>query len=65
MMAKYKVECGALVTRLMTRTFTVSANSEDEALVKAEELFDKAVENLRTYTEKCATINIDSIERLE
>lgn len=64
-MAKYRVECGALVTRLMQRKFVVSANSEEEAIAKAEECFDKAIENLKTYTEKGATVNIDFIERLE
>ena len=44
-MAKYKVSCGALVTKLMQRTFTVSAGSEDEAIEKAKDLFDKACEN--------------------
>lgn len=30
-MAKYKVQLGSLVTRLMMRNFTVSAKSEEEA----------------------------------
>lgn len=63
-MAKYKVSCGALVTKLMQRTFTVSANSEVEAIEKAKNLFDKACENCRTYTEPAQTINIDHIEKL-
>lgn len=64
-MPKYRVECGALVTRLMNRKFVVSANSEEEAKEKAEFLFDKAIDNLKTYTEKGASVNIDSIERLK
>lgn len=63
-MAKYKVECGALVTRLMRRTLLVYANSEEEAIEKAKERFDEEVGKLKTYTEPCPTINIDSIERL-
>lgn len=64
-MAKYKVECGALVTRLMKRTFTIYADSEEEAIAKAEERFDNAIDDLKTYTEKGATLNIDSIERID
>lgn len=64
-MARYKVACGALVTRLMTRTFTIYANSEEEAIVKAEERFDKACDELKTYTEKGASVQIDSIVRID
>lgn len=64
-MAKYKVECGALVTRLMKRTFVIHANSEEEAIAKAEERFDKAIDDLKTYTEKGASLMIDNIERIE
>ena len=59
------MNAGALVTRLMNRKFVVSANSEEEAVEKAEFLFNKAIDNLKTYTEKGATVNIDFIERLE
>lgn len=64
-MAKYRVECGALVTRLMKRTFTIHANSEEEAISKAEERFDKAIDDLATYTEHGASLMIDSIERID
>ena len=64
-MAKYKVECGALVTRLMKRTFTIYANSEEEAIVKAEERFDKSIDDLKTYTEHGASMQIDNIERID
>lgn len=64
-MPKYKIECGALVTRLMKRKFVVYANSEEEAITKAEERFDNAIDDLKTYTEKGATLNIDSIERID
>ncbi len=64
-MAKYKVECGALVTRLMKRSFIIHADSEEEAIAKAEERFDNAIDDLKTYTEKGASLNIDSIERID
>ena len=64
-MAKYKVECGALVTRLMNRSFIIHADSEEEAIAKAEERFDNAIDDLKTYTEKGASLNIDSIERID
>lgn len=64
-MAKYKVECGALVTRLMKRSFVIYANSEEEAIAKAEERFDNAIDDLKTYTEKGASVMIDSIERID
>lgn len=64
-MAKYIVKCGALVTRLMTRTFIIHANSKEEAITKAEERFDKAIDDLKTYTEHGASIQIDSIEKID
>ena len=64
-MAKYKVECGALVTRLMKRSFIIYADSEEEAIAKAEERFDNAIDDLKTYTEKGASLNIDYIERID
>ena len=64
-MAKYKVECGALVTRLIKRKLLVYANNEEEAIEKAKERFDEEVEKLKTYTEPCPTIMIDDIERLD
>lgn len=64
-MSKYKIQCGALVTRLMSRKFTIHANSEEEAIEKAKVRFDEEVEKLKTYTEPCPTIMIDDIERLD
>ena len=64
-MAKYRVECGALVTRLMKRTFTIHAQNEEEAVLKAEEMFDKAIDGLKTYTEHGASLQIDSIEKID
>lgn len=40
-MGKYKVKCGAFVTVLRNRTFTIYANSEDEAAEKARDNFRK------------------------
>lgn len=64
-MAKYRVECGALVTKLMQRTFTIHANSEEEAIEKAKERFDKACDECKRYTETGATVQIDNIEKLD
>lgn len=64
-MSKYKVECGALVTRLMKRTFTIYANNEEEAIAKTEERFDNAIDELKTYTEHGASLQIDSIEKID
>lgn len=63
-MAKYRVECGALVTRLMQRKFIISAKNEEEAIEKAEDRFDKEIDRLQTYTEKGATVHIDFIEKV-
>lgn len=64
-MAKYRVECGALVTRLMKRIFIIYAENEEQAIAKAEERLDNAIDDLRTYTEKGASLMIDSIERID
>lgn len=57
---KYRVEMGSLVTKLMTRTFVVRANSESEAIEKAEIMFRNAC-NRHVYTECGDTVNCDSI----
>ena len=60
-MAKYKVQLGSLVTKLMERNFTVSANSEDEAIEKAKNRFIYECSRQK-YTEVGGTINVDDIE---
>ncbi len=60
-MAKYKVQLGSLVTKLMERNFTVSANNEEEAIEKAKKRFLYEC-NRQTYTECGGTINVDDIE---
>ena len=62
-MAKYKVELGSLVTKLRSRTFTVSADSEDEAIEKAKKRFLYEC-NRQVYTECGGTINVDNIEEV-
>ena len=62
-MAKYRVHLGSLVTKLMRRQFVVSANSEEEAVEKAERLFWKAAERCRGYTEIGGSIMLDGIEK--
>ena len=63
-MSKYKVECGSLVTKLMTRNFVVSAKSEEEAIEKARNRFEYECSRQK-YTECAGMINIDSIEQIE
>lgn len=61
-MAKYRVHLGSLVTKLMNRKFVVSADSEEEAIEKAERLFLKAAARNRVYTDVCGSIEVDGIE---
>ena len=63
-MSKYLVECGSLVTKLMTRNFVVSAKSEEEAMEKARNRFQYECSRQK-YTECGGTINIDSIEKID
>lgn len=60
-MKKYKVQLGSLVTKLMERKFTVSANSEEEAIEKAKNRFIYECSRQR-YTEVGGTINVDDVE---
>lgn len=60
-MKKYKVQLGSLVTKLMERKFTVSANSEEEAIEKAKNKFIYECSRQR-YTEVGGTINVDDVE---
>ena len=39
--------------------------SHEEAIAKAKERFDETIDNLKTYTEKGASVHIDFIERLD
>lgn len=63
-MAKYRVSMGALVTKLIKRTFVVHAKSEEEAIKKAELLFIKVCA-LHRYTACPDTKNVDSIRKEE
>ena len=63
-MAKYRVELGALVTKFMGRTFTVSAQDEETAIERAKDRFRYACEHARVWTE-CDTIEVDAIEIVE
>lgn len=60
-MPKYKIALGALVTKLMQRTFTVSAPDEETAIERAQERFRYACAHNRIWTE-CDTIEVDSVE---
>lgn len=61
---KYKVEMGSLVTKFMRRSFVVRANSEAEAIKKAETMFRKACER-HIWTECGDTVNCDSITEVQ
>lgn len=60
-MAKYKVQLGSLVTKLMERKFVVSAKSKEEAIEKAKDRFIYEC-NRQKYTEVGGNINVDDIE---
>ena len=60
---KYRVECGSLVTVLRKRTYTIHANSEEEAAQKAEDKFIRDCHNARRYIDCQGTVEIDSITR--
>lgn len=64
-MPKYRIELGSLVTKLMQRTYTVSAPDEQTAIERAENRFRSACENSRVYTDCGDTINVDGIEIVE
>lgn len=62
-MAKYKVEVGSFVTRLVIRDITVNAKNEEEARIKA---IDKYID-LETKIESSVDFGspkIDSLEKL-
>lgn len=59
---KYRVELGSLVTKMMHRTYTVSAKSEEEAKEKAETKFRNACKNAKEYIDCGDTVIVDFIE---
>lgn len=63
-MAKYIVRCGSLVTKLMSRKFTISAKTEDEAIEKAKNRFYYECSR-QVYTECAGRINVDNIEKIK
>lgn len=58
-MAKYRVQCGALVTVLRKRTFIVHANSEAEAAEKARDSFANICQAAGWDVD---SVEIDSVE---
>ena len=64
-MPKYKVELGSLVTKLMQRTFMVSAPDEQTAIERAQNRFLYACSHATTYTDCGGCIEVDSIEIVE
>ena len=63
-MPKYKINCGSLVTKLMQRTFTISAPDEQTAIKKAENRFVYECRRQR-YTDFGGSLEVNSIERVE
>ena len=63
-MPKYKISCGSLVTKLMQRTFTVSAPDEQTAIEKAENRFMYECRRQK-YTEVGGAIELNYIEKVE
>lgn len=61
-MPKYRVDLGSLVTKLMTRSFVVSAPDEETAIERAKDRFLKAAEK-QVYTEIGGTIVVDNISK--
>lgn len=61
---KYKVRVGSLVTRLMERTYIVTAKNETEAFEKASERLRADCDKAKKYTE-CNSVELDFIEKFE
>lgn len=62
-MPKYKVYLGSLVTKLMKRTFIVSAPDKETAIERAKDRFVKACQRNKTYTDCGDTIMVDGISQ--
>jgi len=61
---KYKVEVGSFCTRLITRTITVNAKSEDEARRKAIDEYWKKEQQLANSVD-VGEPRVDSINEIE
>lgn len=61
---KFRVELGSLVTKLMHRTYIVSAKSEEEAKEKAESRFRNVCKNAKEYIDCGDTVIVDFVERV-
>lgn len=64
-MSKYRVCLGSLVTVHMSRNYTVSAKTREEAMKKAEEKFRTACKNSKRYIDCGDTVVVDFIEEME
>lgn len=64
-MPKYRIELGSLVTKLMQRTYTISAPDEQTAIERAEARFRNACKSSSVFTDCGGTIHIDDIEFVE
>lgn len=61
---KYKVEVGSMCTRLITRTITVNAKSEDEARSKAIDEYWKKEQQLANSVD-VGEPRVDFIDKVE
>lgn len=64
-MPKYRVQVGSLVTKLMQRTFVVSASNEEQAIERAENRFRYVCAHSKVYTDCADTVICDFIEEVE
>lgn len=64
-MSKYKVYVGSLVTVHMSRRYTVSAKTIEEAKQKAVEKFRAACKNAKRYIDCGDTIVVDFVDEIE
>ena len=62
---KYRTAVSSLVTKMMTRTYVIKANSEFEAKKKAESRFRKACKNAKTYIDCGDTVVVDSCDPVD
>ncbi len=62
---KYRVECGSLVTVLRKRTYTITADTKEEATEKARKKFIDDCYKAKRYIDVGGTVEIDDIRTVE
>lgn len=58
---KYRIELGSLVTKVMNRTYVISAENDIEAIEKAKRRFISACENSPKYIDCDGEIVVEAI----